>query len=213
MPISNSPFPNDIMSPPPPMFNYARLPLSDNLTVPQTNVTAFFTFEIATNTDYVVGERLNLTVVLEIPVYQSNNIESIYVEPEAALKYSNMVPTDFSYLFLTNHLDNNGTRYWYNSQLIEYTVTGSFGFRLTIYGPLTLNVSDKFTTDPMFTISSRDLLISKRNLSLTTTLTFLILFFAVLDFVKIDKTKKSTQNHGENHRTTNQKQTGRVKNR
>jgi hypothetical protein len=177
------------------MYNYARLPLSYNLTFPQKNVTAFFTFEVSTHTDYVVGEPLNLTIVLEIPVYQSSNIEIIYVEPDAALRYSpDMKPTDFSFLFLTQHFDDHGTRYWFNSQLIEYTVTGSFGFRVSISKSTNMDLADKFTTEPKFSIASRDLLISKRNLALTTTLTFLILVFAVLDFVRIDKDKKTPQN-------------------
>jgi len=180
------------------MFNYARLPLSHNLTNPWKNVSAFFTFELSTKTDYVVGETLNLTVVVEIPAYQSKNIQIIYVEPDGAMKYSptKKIPTDFSFLFLKRYFDVYGGAVWLNSQLIVYTVTGSFGFRIDISNSLDMALADHFETKAMFSIAPQDLLISKRNLALTTTLTFLILFFAVLDLIRIDKDKKSPQKSG-----------------
>jgi hypothetical protein len=193
-PIPFLSFPNDITSPPPPMYNYARLPLPNDLTYPWKNATAFFTFKLSTKTDYVVGEPLTLTIVVEIPVAQSSNIEIINVETESALRYSTntSAPVDFAFLFLTHRADVQGTRRWLNSQLIEYTVTGSFGFTVTIFRSSDLALAYQFKTAPMFSIASRDLLISKRNLALTTALTFLILFFAVLEFIRIDKGQRSS---------------------
>jgi len=56
----------------------------------------------------------------------------------------------------------------------------------------------------MFSISPQDALVARRNLALTTTLTFLILFFAILDVAKIDNSKKSTENTNGNHGTMQQ---------
>ena len=55
-----------------------------------------------TNSDFVVGEPLNLTVAIELPGYDSKTMGTIYVEPDDALSYSATkgVSNYFAFLFV-----------------------------------------------------------------------------------------------------------------
>jgi hypothetical protein len=92
-----------------------------------------------------------------------------------------------------------GRTIWSGNEMIEYTVSGSFGLTLDFFnyttccngGNLTVsNLIGQFHTNPVFSIASQDSFVLKRSQSLTMTLTFLLLLFVVLDFIRVEKERQ-----------------------
>jgi hypothetical protein len=196
---------NDILAPPPPIYVETSLGLPYYLTKPENNTFTSIFVKLTTDTDFIVGKPLNLLISALMPSsLVANSPSGFEIIPDDALFYPVLtIPaaasaTPASILMKAGSQDNPaGTTEWSGNGMIEYTVTGSFGLTLVFLNYTYLNWGGgkikylypigNLHTSPLFSIASQDSFVLKRSQSLTMTLTFLLLFFVVLDLVRIEK--------------------------
>ena len=128
---------NDITWPPPPVHNFDRVSLPHNLTKPDNKTedqVAYVYLNLTTDTDFVVGNELNLSVIVYTTPTLLQNMQAFAVVPDGALIYgpyehifNSFVPMKSSYT------PNSELLTWSGSQLIEYTVPGSYGLGLSFF--------------------------------------------------------------------------------
>ena len=140
---------------------------------------------MTTETDFVVGQPINLTVEVYAPATLTLNVDRFEVEADNALTYTGKGEPFFSHIPMKLDYAFGALARWSGSQVIQYTVTGSFGLNLAFYkyveGIYQTFVGEAHT-NVMFSIGSQDSLTLKRSQSLTMTLTFLLLFFVAMEF-------------------------------
>jgi hypothetical protein len=196
-------FRNEITAPPPTLYAVSRVQLPYSLTNPDKNVSTDVYITLRTDTNFVVGEPLNLTVTIFTSAKLARNMTEIDAIPDDALY---VAPQQYQPIFSYVKMNIGDLRpdlaTWLGSRMIEYTVTGSFGLGLIFVGSLLLGnttyhnvVLGATHTNPLFSVSSQDSLILKKNLSLTTSLTCLLLFFVVLDFIRLEENREDTQSY------------------
>jgi hypothetical protein len=153
---------------------------------------------MTTDVDFIVDEPLNLSVIVYTTPTVALNIQIFAIVPDAALIYrengeifNSFIPMNSSYTANSNLLS------WAGNQVIEYTVPGTFGLSLYFFTynetTNTAKLVEALHTGPMFSIGTQDSWILKRSQSLTMTLTFLLLFFVVIDLIREEKGRKHRQ--------------------
>lgn len=159
---------------------------------------------LTTDSDFVVGKPLMLSVMAGMPHSLTLNAPAGFaVVAGEALDYpvQNMpnitaaFPALIPMYAINSNMFLNATT-WSGSRTVEYSVTGSFGLTLFFYNYTNTGEIKKMMdvhTDPLFSISSQDSLVLKRSQSLTMTLTFLLLFFVVLDVIRAKKSQGTGQ--------------------
>jgi hypothetical protein len=207
---------NDILASPPPIQANTRLDLPHYLTKPEYNRFAEIFVTLTTDTDFIVGKPLNLLVSANMPnSFAANSPAGFAIAPDDALYYPVLTipgtkavfPAFFKMYPGTPGIDPDVT-IWSGNETIEYTVTGAFGLTLVFYnyttsipGNLTLiSGIGELHTNQMFSIASQDSFVLKRSQSLTMTLTFLLLLFVVLDFIRVEKNREYPKHQDKNGR-------------
>jgi hypothetical protein len=184
---------NPLTAPSPPIKLHTNIPLPFNLTKPRPNMVADIILELTTNTDFVVGEPFDLSVSVLTPTELSLNVDDFTIVPDYALSIVQM-----------KMVSNVGLAMWKGNQVFDYTVTGSIGLALQFYkqvsfdSVLYMKLVEELHTGPLFSIGSRDSLLLRRSQSLTMTLTFLLLLFVVLEFIRDEERNNSADSGGKN---------------
>ncbi len=207
---------NDILAPPPPLHTYTRIDLPYYLTKPERNSWAGVFVTLKTITDFIVGEPIEFIVIANMPnSLTANSPAGIGIAPDDALYYPVATIPNTAAAFPAfvpmragkPNIQFGGFTLWSGSETIEYTVTGSFGLTLVFFnytgGNGTIiqsNPIGNLHTPPLFSIASQDSFVLKRSQSLTMTLTFLLLFFVVLDLIRIEKKADYSKNQDKNSR-------------
>jgi len=191
---------NDITKTPDPLRNFNRVPLPYDLTKPTNNpgLVAYVYLNITTNTDFIVDEPLDLSVIVYTPSRVAQNIQILAVVPDAALIYRPNGEIFNSFIQMnSSYTSNSDLLAWAGTQVIEYPVPGTFGLSLYFFTynetTSTATLVEALHTGPMFSIGTQDSWILKRNQSLTMTLTFLLLFFVVIDLIREEKGRRHGQ--------------------
>lgn len=209
---------NDILAPPPPLHANSRLDLPYYLSKPENHTFADIFVTLTTDTDFIVGKPLNLLITASMPnSFTANSPAGFAIAPDDALYYPVQTIPETTAVFpalLEMHAGTpnietniNGRTMWSGNETIEYTVTGSFGLTLVFFGYTTgynggnityMTPIGQLQTNPIFSIASQDSFVLKRSQSLTMTLTFLLLLFVILDFIRVEKDSKYTENKDKN---------------
>ena len=214
------------LAPPPPIQANTRLNLPYYLSKPENNTFAEIFVTLTTDADFIVGKPLNLLITASMPnSFTANSPAGFAIAPDDALYYPVETIPQTTAVFPAFVAMGKGTpsalnplsaanqrTLWSGNETIEYTVTGSFALTLSFFGYSTgynegnityITLIGQLHTTPMFSIASQDSFVLKRSQSLAMALTFLLLLFVILEFIRVEKEGKYAENKGTNGRVEN----------